>query len=325
MLEKHGIKDVYDWDEDDKVEIQVVSALGNAWAEAGHDVLYKSYAYGPAPVQEQRILDALNGLVQSGDLLLEQFHELVMKRTYAKFAHVDELAAFLRGLDVLQGPHKPRKFAGGGLDVLLAFLKSEGKNYPLAVRTAIKELGFPEDPKLDDFMRTRFQPAFEPDDSMLATICLIRHMLSDPYQGGGTDLPLAKKCCVMISAMTLLQEFAGDADRATNFLRGEFAKLMTAEDKTGLDFVLGDEYRQVFIEDHAENEGHQRRCAVMLNPAWEWFQKQARQSRSICGLVFRLAEIGATKDWKASINQLKIEQLTEQLDCDNELCSDEEC
>jgi len=75
----------------DRVEIQVVSALGNAWAEAGHDVLYKTHAYGEPTVTEHRILDALNGLVRSGELLLEQFHEAFMRRTKTKWEHLDQV------------------------------------------------------------------------------------------------------------------------------------------------------------------------------------------------------------------------------------------
>jgi ppGpp synthetase/RelA/SpoT-type nucleotidyltranferase len=177
MKKKHGKQDgSYSWKSYDKVEIQVTSALSHAWAEAGHEAKYKGWANGPPDIQEQRILDALNGIVLSGDLLLEQFHELVKARTYKRFAHVDELRGFLRALNILQVSKVPEAFLEGGLDVLLEFLKKKKKNYPQAVRLAIKDLGLEDNPNLDQVM-TRFRPQFTPQDSMILCICLIFHIL----------------------------------------------------------------------------------------------------------------------------------------------------
>ncbi|PVI04775.1 hypothetical protein DM02DRAFT_142337 [Periconia macrospinosa] len=168
MNETQGKKDYYFYNPRDRVEIQVVSALSHAWAEAGHDILYKSYAYGPPTLQEELLLDSLNGIVLSGDLLLEQFHELVMKRTYARFRDSGDFRIFLRELDVLQpqedGDEMPPEFDAEGVDVLFRFLAHPkiGKNFPVAVRNALKELGFPDNPKLDFVMANGIKPSFEP-------------------------------------------------------------------------------------------------------------------------------------------------------------------
>jgi ppGpp synthetase/RelA/SpoT-type nucleotidyltranferase len=162
----------YRWKSYDKVEIQIISALSHAWAEAGHEVQYKSWAYGEPTLQEERILDALNGLVQSGDLLLEQFHDLVKERTFSPIEYVDRLEAYLRGLDVLHGPKVLKEHFKGGLEVLLEFLKAKRMNNPFRVRNAIKKLGFPDAPRLNEIMNT-FQPPFMPHKDMIATICLI--------------------------------------------------------------------------------------------------------------------------------------------------------
>lgn len=306
MKEEHSVENGYDWIPYDEVEIQVVSALSHAWAEAGHDVQYKSWAYGPPTIQEERILDALNGLVQSGDLLLEQFHELVMDRTYKKFTHVDEFGVFLRDLDVLQCPKEPRNLAEGGLDVLLEFLKLIDKNYPLAVRNGIKELGFPNDPKLDEVMEM-FQPRFVPDDSMIVSFCLIVHMLPVRSDDGKQDITTAKRCYIMMKALTLLQNFAGHGDLANKFLREEVK--MAEEEKVALNFVLTSPWRQKALKKSDTNyEENQRKIAPSIRPAWEWFRGQASDPRSICGFVFRLAAMGAIKDvdLNTSLDQLNI-------------------
>lgn len=91
----------YMWRHGDRVEVQVVSALANAWAEAGHDVLYKTHAYGDPSLEERRILDALNGFVRSGELLLEQFHEAFMRRTKKKWEHQNQLGKLSQNANCL--------------------------------------------------------------------------------------------------------------------------------------------------------------------------------------------------------------------------------
>src|SRR2546429_565876 len=61
------------------VEIQVVSVLVHAWAEVEHDILYKK-KFRKASVHEKRILDCLNGLLRTGEGLLEQLHEVYLAR-----------------------------------------------------------------------------------------------------------------------------------------------------------------------------------------------------------------------------------------------------
>ncbi|KAF2642084.1 hypothetical protein P280DRAFT_506536 [Massarina eburnea CBS 473.64] len=182
MKQSHHKRDKYFWEPKDRVEIQVVSALSHAWAEAGHDTLYKSYAYGPPTLHEEMLLDSLNGLVLSGELILQQFHELVMKRTSTPFRHRGDFGVFIRELDILQPhegctDHSYQDFEVESLDILLRFLIKTGKAYPLAVRNALKELGFPKEPKLDFIMAQEIKPSFKPAQGMTTTICLLRILM----------------------------------------------------------------------------------------------------------------------------------------------------
>lgn len=307
MKEEYSVRDGYHFIPGDKVEIQVVSALSHAWAEAGHDVKYKSYAYGPPTFQEERVLDALNGLVQSGDLLLEQFHDMVLKRTFTRFAHVHDFGIYLDNLDLLVSSEETRKFEEGPLDVLLEFLRLQDKDYPLAVRNAVKELGFSDEPKLDDVVAT-FQPPFKPDDSMTATLCLIYRMLPQLTDDKKTESAPGRRCRVMMNALTLLQDFAGQGEAANRFLREKVE--MTDEVKQSLNFVLTSTRRQAALS--ADYEDDQQKIKSDLHAAWNWFQDQAHDRTSICGLVFRLAVMGVIKDktLKASLDQLDIGPLS---------------
>lgn len=183
-MEKDQDREAYTHTEQDRAEIQVVSALSHAWAEAGHDILYKSHEYGVPSAQEEQLLDSLNGLVMSGDILLEQFYDLVVKRTTAKFQHHYDFGIYLRELDVLQ-PEEPGdervEFDDAGLQVLLRFLVKIGKDRPSEVRDAFRRLGFPHERDFDQYMKTEeISPKFKPAPEMKAIICLLHHMLVSP-------------------------------------------------------------------------------------------------------------------------------------------------
>lgn len=232
------------------VEIQVVSALGNAWAQAGHDVLYKTYAFGQPNNRERAILDALNGLVLSGDLLLEQFHELVRERTFKPFEKVHELATFLSTLDLLLCTRDCQLDGDLELGILLGFLQAQKKNYPLVVRDAIKELGFPDEPTLDQVVQAFRPPFLRVKSSMRAMLCLIRNMISDPPKTAppGLYVPYSKKCRIMMKALYLLQELSIKAEDANRLLREMYDKRsMNDAERKSIDFVLIDQYRNQML------------------------------------------------------------------------------
>lgn len=306
-MKKDHTSHSYTFHPDDQVEIQVVSALSHAWAEAGHEVQYKSWAYGKPTDEEERVLDALNGLVQSGDLLLHQFHELVQKRTYKRFTNVHELGLVLRSLDVLKDSKEPQRLIEGHLDVLFEFLHVQDKNYPIAVRNALKKLGYPKEPWLD----ATFEPPFDADRSMTATICLIREMIPKRSKGEEEQYAPAQLCVVMMRALKLLQDFAGDGEFAHKFLKEHIHPKMTPKQQKGLEFVIASPHRQVFL-DEKDRRYQNSQSAHCVTDLWEWFQGQSEDQDSICGLVFRLADMEAAKPvhWKTSLKQLKIGPLS---------------
>jgi hypothetical protein len=298
----------------DRVEIQVVSAFGHAWAEAEHNVKYKSYAYGRPSKQEERILDSLSGLVSSGDLLLEQFREIFDKRTYKKILYRDEFGTFLRGLDILEDPELEEgdeensgyqdHFGREGTDILFRFLVKRGKNYPLAVRNALKKLGYPENPEatLNEILGT-FNPAPSPPKGLLAPLCLIHHFAIEEEQNEKKSEDAAKsvetygsveQCFIMVNALAHLQTFAGGPEAAKCLLQADIT--MADSERESLDFLLSSTRRgKCLTEPDPDIE------AIVypdLQPAWKWFQTQAasREKYSIYGLLFKLAKMGVTKD-----------------------------
>lgn len=92
-LNKDSVEDRYT---DSLVEIQVASVLMHAWSEVEHDMVYKPFS-GDISVDEQAILDEINGLVLSGEIALERLHKAMSERTKAKKEISDkyELTNFL--------------------------------------------------------------------------------------------------------------------------------------------------------------------------------------------------------------------------------------
>jgi ppGpp synthetase/RelA/SpoT-type nucleotidyltranferase len=79
------------------VEIQVASVLMHAWAEVEHDLVYKPQQ-GTLSEDEYAILDAINGLVISGEIALEQLQRAAKKRIAEKgrkFSSHYDLADYL--------------------------------------------------------------------------------------------------------------------------------------------------------------------------------------------------------------------------------------
>ena len=291
MLKKHNTRNGYKYSEGDRVEIQVVSALGHAWAEAGHDVLYKTHAYGRPSIMEQRILDALNGLIVSGDLLLEQFRESVTKRTVEPWEYVSQFEDFLRQSDILERHDDDNNtvtmwdhFSPTGTDILFRFLRKINKNYGLAVRNELRDLGYPLAPELilRDKLRI-FRPTFAISHQLLTTFCIIAHLL--PARQLNEDIDLARQCRIMLDALILLQTFAGDPKAAMDYLMNAKVERTVTETK-GLNLLLEDPQRHRCLAGQ-----NVKFLEEGMKSAWTWFEKQASNPKSLCGLFFRLAEM----------------------------------
>lgn len=316
MEEKQNNVPHYHYQPGDEVEVQVVSALSHAWAEAGHDIIYKTHAFGQPTVHEELLLDALNGIVLSGDLLLEQFHEVVKKRTTTKFAHRSEFGTFLRELDILepQGDVERQELDPEALPVLYHFLQKTGQDYPLAVRAALKELGRNlgslEDLDLERYLVEKMGPRFTPSKGMLATVCFLHHMMPKYTEPSSQGTPLRERCLVMINALILLRTFFGGPNATNRYLR-ELKSLKEDERKSVNELLTSIQIQQVLeppkLCDRALYKKKVETIGQDLEPAWKWFQKEARDRSSVCGMVFRLAGMGVTKQLEGAL-------LNEQLD-----------
>ncbi|CAI3939139.1 ppGpp synthetase catalytic domain (RelA/SpoT-type nucleotidyltranferase) (YjbM) (PDB:5F2V) [Commensalibacter communis] len=115
------------------VEIQVASILMHAWSEVNHDLAYKPSS-GALSDQELSILDGLNGLVLTGEVLLRQLQSAFQNRVTHQehpFTNQYELATFLQGwLGNLYNLDESVEPSMEGVDFLFMFLNIISLNTP---------------------------------------------------------------------------------------------------------------------------------------------------------------------------------------------------
>jgi ppGpp synthetase/RelA/SpoT-type nucleotidyltranferase len=128
------------------IEIQVASVLMHAWAEIDHDLVYKTpLTSGAASDQERRLLDAANGLVRTGEVLLQQL-QIAMKGRVAyekePFQDIYKLGEFLRKLIKLDDDSLDH------LGILLQVLRTLKFNSPYILGKKLN--GFTAEPERKD-------------------------------------------------------------------------------------------------------------------------------------------------------------------------------
>ena len=298
MTTNHELPPNYEWVDYDRVEIQVTSAFAHAWAEAGHDVLYKSSLFGAPTEQEERILDAVSGLVSSGDLLLEQFRELLHKRTYANIQHRDEFGTFLRSVDVIAtspyNSHFCAEESMEGVDLVFRVLVKTDQHRPITVRNALSDIGYPDnpEPQLKGCLN-QLNIRFAIRNGLVASLCLIHRLLLErplTEDRPNREYQPSKKLYLMMNALKLLQLFADRPDSAREYLR----EALSEPERQSMNYVLSDGGRFTYLtmNDREEDE----KVGPALKAAWRWFEGEAGRRDSLCGLFLRIAEMGATKD-----------------------------
>jgi len=121
------------------IEIQIASLLMHAWSEVNHDLAYKTLN-GELSVDELRMLDGINGLVRTGEVLLNQLKASVDARIATQnrpFANMFELGAFVQSY----APYDPsdNKYRLGSLSSLLQVLRHLGIDKPTVLGTHLQE------------------------------------------------------------------------------------------------------------------------------------------------------------------------------------------
>jgi ppGpp synthetase/RelA/SpoT-type nucleotidyltranferase len=284
------------------IEIQVVSAFHNAWAEVEHDIRYKALAGSPSQ-EEHVILDCLRGLVQSGDLLLNQLHDKYMSRKTAAndgFTNEFALATFLFGW-ISRTPDK-RDVNIGPVEPLLKLLKIFKLNNPVDLQVELENMDFrkgsnPQTKSTEE----RFQP-FE----LGVSIHIMDHILLTKGESisAASAAKEAKerygeygyKIRVMMSVIMWLDEFFLPVlrweEKFSNHSRNH-------EQEESLSWFIRTVRLTKILRDGANPSPKEE---TMLNDLWGWFEGHGEE---VVQFVLKLAKMGILKDPPNEMFQFK--------------------
>ena len=269
----------YAYESGDQFEIQVVSALLHGWAEAQHDVQYKIMAYGEPSNAEQRILDAINGILLSGDLLLEQFYQTFYSRVYQRFNEVDELGRFLRDSDLSQDHDL---FPAQCQTHLFELLRKYDKNTPMAVRECIQQLGDPDKIHLDVLTANIIPKTWI---GFVALVQRLEATSSANLDYNGYDTPF-KQGIAIITTVLLLEDISDTNNFPDRILFPHMdSPTQEADVVNSLTNILGSPWDF--------GTGNERTVKPLklkkeVSPAWDWFKSMAKNTNCFPGLAFRL-------------------------------------
>jgi hypothetical protein len=157
----------------------------------------------------------------------------------------------------------------------------------------LKRLGFPvgirPDKSIAQFQPEMFQPEMECVPEMELVVCLIADSLPRDNQPGAFESSTSYHLCyTMMSAMKLLQTIFRQHEHANAYLQD---LKLERDERASIDFVLSSEKRQIILK----KRGNEAMDKEELKHAWIWFQTQTQSPKSVCGLVFRVAEMGTLK------------------------------
>lgn len=282
------------------IEVQVVSVLQHAWAEVGHDILYKTIA-GPASRDERRVLDGLNGLVQVGELLLEQVHDLYVSRVTTSnkpFAQKHELGSFL--FNWISQNTKPEEVILGPIEVLRKFLQVRNLDTPKALESELERLDFDTDsnsdfrktsakyegftPRASIYIMDRLLPCATKVDNTLKSAKEARR--ENRNKGDAENQWCMDKYKIMVSAMIWLDELFSPFSK----WHAKFSSSpMDVDHKEGLKWIM-DTVSGPFFLGEAPITDEERKN---LEKLWNWFEKHPAPTVK---LVLKISKLGVLRD-----------------------------
>ena len=276
-----------------RAEIQVMSVLQSAWAEVEHDIEYKK-VIGPATRHEKRILDGLNGLVNTGEILLDQLHEVVKNRIRSEdkeFRDEYILGTFLHKW--IYDKTGWEDVSLSSVDVLLKLLRVCHLDKPSTLEEKLMNINLSKNPN-SPFMKMAQQ--YDPCE-VKVPIYIMNHLLSAVKDKSPSAVPkdFEGKCRAMANAIiwldVLFPRFTDWAPRVFgNTSRDQRNNLRWLMDTIQPIIILN---REATLSDSDERN---------VNQLWEWFNDHEVE---VVRFVFDLSKVGVQKEDSELITLLK--------------------
>ncbi|OCL15243.1 hypothetical protein AOQ84DRAFT_412575 [Glonium stellatum] len=291
------------WFQGDVVEIQIVTVLVHAWAEVEHDITYKNI-FDKATLDEKIILDCLNGLVRSSELLLYQLHQHYMARiTSAKDSFRDgfQLGNFLFERiesSMLKDIDVPRDTVKTRLEMLRKFLEAVRKDTQKDLGPILDALGFEADPDPQNSKNPSLELArisekylpFQPSLYMRLPFCIMAYILSAiPFEecvAQQNTVTGNSRCKILLSSISWLRELSESTHAEQAFREVD----MTEKEEIARDWLFTGAKRHNILQGEEPDDFDYQKLRVL----WEWFEKQDKHS--IYSFVFRISKMGVLKE-----------------------------
>ncbi|KAK8139256.1 hypothetical protein PG984_002636 [Apiospora sp. TS-2023a] len=157
-----------------KFEIQLRSVLMDAWSGISHDIEYKALSGTPS-ITELKLLDALKGHVEVGEIMLEQLYSTHRKRIETEKQAISSPRELCEILFDFVPKSQLAEAELGDLGALLSVLRGTGMNTP---RRFVDLLRAYESPKKLRADLLQFKREFDPLPATVA-FCLLEKVLPD--------------------------------------------------------------------------------------------------------------------------------------------------
>ena len=293
--------------EEQVFEVQVVSALTHVWSKVQHGLVYK-VLQDAATDDERRLLDSLNGLVQTGEVILEQIQQLSAKRMMSNpdfFENKYELGAYL----LKEVP--PQFVKTGSVSVLHKFLCAFKMNKSAFLAPRIEKLGWkglsnPEETIHRRQIQERFHP-FEPS----ASVYLVDFMFSEltrkerdeAEQNARTAASTSGneciyECKVVLSSLIWLWQLFSSPLEGTLSEQIAYHFFDTVNGRRSLKWALDSIMPSNILWNHAPKQGDKEK----LRTLWHVFESSQLE---VFRFAFKISRIGVWRQLPKDITQLE--------------------
>ncbi|MCJ1329695.1 hypothetical protein MMC10_006375 [Thelotrema lepadinum] len=289
------------------IEVQVVSALAHVWSKVQHGLVYKVF-HDAATDDERRLLDSLNGLVQTGEVILEQIQQLSAKRMLSNpdfFENKYEVGAYL----LKEVP--PQFVKTGSISVLHKFLCVFKMNKSADLAPRILKLGWkgpnsPEETAYRRRIREKFHP-FEPSASVYLVDFIFSQLPKEDVDeaerkaraaasSSGNECTYA--CKVVLSSLIWLWQLFSSPLEGT--LSEQIANHFfgTVEEKRSLKWALDSIMPSNILLNHTPKQGDKEK----LQTLWHVFESSQLE---VFKFAFKISRIGVWRQLPKDITQLE--------------------
>ena len=288
-------------------EVQVVSALTHVWSKVQHDLVYK-VLQDAATDDQRRLLDSLNGLVQTGEVLLEQIQQLSAKRMSSNpdlFENKYELGAYL----LKEVP--PQFVKTGSISVLHKFLCTFQMNKSALLALKIEQLGWKALSDLGENayrrqIQERFRP-FEPSASVYLVDFMFSELTKEERDEAEQNARTAAnssgneciyECKVVLSSLIWLWQLFSSPLEGTLSEQIACHFFGTIDERRSLKWALDSIMPSNILCNHMPKQGDMEK----LQTLWRVFESSQLE---VFKFAFKISRIGVWRQLPKDITQLE--------------------